>query len=221
MRQRVKAAVGKAVSSFSATVHHRRSTSAMTPLSSAASWRRRDAVRPKRVTSPTTAASPDSRRPSSMAGSTSRSWPLSAKITRSGWSPAAARPGANRSRRERHQSTGPSKRATIPARNKVAEPANSAAGLASTTSWRAERGRPPERCRSIAGIPKGRAPLRGRSRGFKRLRISASAMRCPARIMPSPSVPIESVVPILFSCRGESMCRESTTGYPQAVHRAA
>ncbi len=78
MRQRVTAAVGRAVASFSATFHQRRSVKAVTPDASAASCSRREAVRPSRVTSPTTAARPFSRRPSSMAGRTSRSRTASA-----------------------------------------------------------------------------------------------------------------------------------------------
>ncbi len=58
MRQRVVAAVGRATKSFSATVHQRRMIRAITPDASAASWSRRDAVNPRRVTSPTTAARP-------------------------------------------------------------------------------------------------------------------------------------------------------------------
>ena len=76
-RQRVEAAVGSRIRSLSATVHQRRSRRAVTPEDSAASCSRREAVRPSRVNSPTTAPRPFSCRPSSTRGRISRSWKVS------------------------------------------------------------------------------------------------------------------------------------------------
>ena len=73
MRQRVTAELGSMARSRCAALCQRRMTNAVTPLCSAASCRRRELVSGNRVTSPTTAARAEWRRPSSIAGRTSRS----------------------------------------------------------------------------------------------------------------------------------------------------
>jgi len=76
-RQRVIAAEGSA-SGSSAGLRQRRSISARVPQVSAASWRRRVLAIGARTTSPTTAARPPWRNPSSITASTSGSEPASA-----------------------------------------------------------------------------------------------------------------------------------------------
>ena len=77
IRQRVAAALGSLAWAFSVALCQRRITMAVTPLSPAASCRRRDAVNDKRVASPTTAARTRHFSPSSIAGRTSRSFHVS------------------------------------------------------------------------------------------------------------------------------------------------
>lgn len=77
MRQRVVAADG-ALSGSSPLRRRRFSISAIVPLSSAASWRRRVEAMATRDTSPTTAARPPWRSPSSITASTSSLLPHSA-----------------------------------------------------------------------------------------------------------------------------------------------
>lgn len=76
IRHRVTAEDG-AVRGSSLDLRHRRSSRAVVPPSSAASWRRRVAVMPTRVTSHTTAASAPCRSASSITASASSSLPAS------------------------------------------------------------------------------------------------------------------------------------------------
>jgi hypothetical protein len=77
IRQRVAAALGSVACSFSPAWRHRRIRRAVTPVSPAQSCRRREMLSERRVASPTTPASPLQRSPSSIAGSTSRSFQVS------------------------------------------------------------------------------------------------------------------------------------------------
>ena len=122
IRQRVMAADGAAIGS-SSRLRQCRSSSAIVPLSSAASCNRRVAVRVTRPTSPTTAASPPWRSPSSTTGSRSSSLRQSAWSNWSGISPTCASPGANRSRRPDTHST----LADVPARFRASPALNSVA----------------------------------------------------------------------------------------------
>lgn len=151
-RQRVAAAVGAGAAS---PARGRRSASAMTPVFSADSTRRRDWVRVRRRSSPTTAPRPGWRSASSIAASTATSVSSQACSTRAGARPAAARPGANRSGVVAHQRTGALSRASRPATNRVVG-AMSAASPANSCS--APRRSPPSgKCASRAGTPNGSA----------------------------------------------------------------
>jgi hypothetical protein len=155
IRQRVTAALASARTGSSPRAT-RRSAKPVTPPASAASCRRREAVSPSLpCTSPTTAASPRWRSPSSITNRTDL--PASAMISRSGCSPAAARAGANRSCCSITQSTMPAIRATNPATNRLAAAPCSTSGPAAATSCRQESARPPAgRCTSTTSTPSGR-----------------------------------------------------------------
>ena len=129
----------------------------MAPVFSAASCRRRDAVIGRRTSSPITAASPPKESPSSIADSTSSSRSLSQKTTRSGWSPAWATAGKNRSGRVMHQSTLPLDRAAMPATNNAAAAPSTVPPPPPATSCKAPKARPPPgSTRSTSATPKGR-----------------------------------------------------------------
>ena len=143
-RQRVTAAVGRAARSFSATVHQRRST------------KRGDARRLGGELQPARGGEAEARDLADDGGQAPLAQAFLDERQNFAVAPglgiddpvrvqagAAARPGAKRSRRVRHQRTGPLRRAAIPAVKRVAAPANSAAGPASTISCSAPRARPP------------------------------------------------------------------------------
>lgn len=159
IRHLVTDAAGKWKGSLAAR-RQRRMSRADVPLSSAASWRRREAGRRSRAASPTTAARPPWRSPSSITARTSSSRRHSAQMSRCGGRPARARPGAKRSRRAiTHRTIPPllARRAAIEAVNKVAAASSLSVGAAGATSCSAATARPPPASRSsMPGRPKGR-----------------------------------------------------------------
>ena len=159
MVQRVRAEDGWA-SGSAWFLRHLRSISASVPLCSAASCRRRVAAMGTCPTSPTTAASPPCRKPSSMTASTSSSRRHSAWISRSGVRPAWASPGANRSRQRSAHSTIPPlwhARAASPAVNRSAAASSPMLALDPAISCSApSRMPPPAILLSIGRMPNGR-----------------------------------------------------------------
>ncbi len=134
----------------------------MAPVFSAASCRRRDAVIGKRTSSPTTVASPPKERPSSIADRASSSLSLSQKTTRSGWSPAWATAGKNKSGRVKHHRTLPRDRAAMPATNNAAAAPSTVPPPPPATSCNAPKASPPPGSdRSTSAMPKGRTCLAG------------------------------------------------------------
>jgi hypothetical protein len=94
MRQRVAAAFGRLRSRAACPPsRQRRNTKAVTPERSAASCNRRLATAGRAPTSPTTAATPDERNPSSIAHRIWASRAARTTTSRAGSSPYAARPG--------------------------------------------------------------------------------------------------------------------------------
>ena len=156
--------------------------SAMTPDDSAASCSRRDATMESFATSAMTAPRPPWRSPSSKQASNCLSSPASTQISRSGESPACISAGAKRSRRVRHQSTGPAVRAAIPAAKSAAIAPSTAPLPPPVTSCRLPRASPPSgRTRSISATPKGRTPRAAPcppSRRPMRSRSSEMTVRC-------------------------------------------
>lgn len=184
-RHRVTAAFGSA-SAGSAACRNRRSTKAVTPELSAASCSLREAVSPSLPTSPTTPARPGWRSASSITNNPPR--PASATTTRSGCRPAAAKAGANRSRRMAAHNTGPRRWASNPASsNAAAAPCSTSAPSPATSCSAPVSSPPPGRCRSIAGIPKrntpARAPERRSSRAMRVRKVSRVAVAEISRLL--------------------------------------
>lgn len=132
----------------------------MAPVFSAARCRRREAVIGRRTSSPTTAASPPKDNPSSIADSASSSRSLSQNTTRSGWSPAWATAGKNRSGRVMHHSTLPRDRAAMPATNSAAAAPSTVPPPPPAISCNAPKASPPPgRARSTSATPNGKTCL--------------------------------------------------------------
>ncbi len=132
----------------------------MAPVFSAASCRRREAVIGRRTSSPTTATNPPKDNPSSMADSAPSSRSLSQKTTRSGWSPAWATAGKNKSGRVMHHRTLPRDRAAMPATKSAAAAPSTVPPPPPATSCNAPKASPPPgSARSTSATPNGRACL--------------------------------------------------------------
>ena len=129
----------------------------MVPVFSAASCRRRDVVIGRRTSSATTAPRLPNESPSSKAARTSSSLSASQKTTRSGWRPACAIAGKNRSGLVRHQRTFPVVLAAIPAVKRAAAAPSTVPAPPPATSCSAPNDSPPPGNRvSISSTPKGR-----------------------------------------------------------------
>lgn len=180
IRHRVAAADASANGS-TPTRRHLRNSKTGTPVSPAASWRRRVATIDARRTSATTAAGEPSRTVSSTTAKSWASFRGSAKITLAGASPACSSPGAYRSNLVDAHRTGAldaaANRAPIPAMNRVAAASSASDMVEPVISCRPPIERPPAASRSsIVAIPNGSTPWSAADSTMLATRVRRSAI---------------------------------------------